>query len=217
MLFAVATVTFAVRAYIRARILKQFSAEDVLILLAVICLIGVTCMTYISLPEWYGKNLVKFNGFNAMSKDFKENRIEASLWSLIIYLVKMAYLVFFCRLVGHLRAFKFWLWCIVAFTLPAGIVSLAMPWLLCPHFTLERPFSRWFIPQFRTSLIIAFGQRTFRLSTLIKLGPTVLFSRDGRCYRLSRDIISSCASFGEFGSAFVKRLVLVFLFACPLS
>jgi hypothetical protein len=67
----------------------------------------------------------------------KLSNAAATLWWFVIFPVKLAYLFFFRRLIVRLRNLRIWWWCVVAFTIPAGLVCVAVSWLTCPYFTLQ--------------------------------------------------------------------------------
>ena len=146
-LFGLAIIIYATRTYIRARIVKQFSTEDVLLLFAVICLCAVTGLAYSSIHNLYDSLAVILHGvesgllFNLLEeipKTSKENNAATTLWWLIIFPVKLAYLFFFRRLISRVRELNIWWWCVIGFTVPAGLVCIAASWLTCPYFTIQK-------------------------------------------------------------------------------
>ncbi len=145
-LFALAIITYAIRTYIRARILRQFSTEDVLLMLAVLCLIGTTALAYSTMQGHYGLLAVVphvggsgllFKLFAKIPEISKKSNAASTLWWFVLFPVKLAYLFFFRRLSGHLRGLTIWWWCVVPFTIAAGLVSVVASWLTCPYFTVE--------------------------------------------------------------------------------
>jgi len=65
----------------------------------------------------------------------KESNAVATLWWFVIVPVKLAYLFFFRRLISRLRDLNIWWWCVIIFTVPAGLACVAASWLTCPYFT----------------------------------------------------------------------------------
>ena len=122
-LFGLAVLTAIARAYIRARVLKQLAIEDGLLLFAVICLCATTILSYATLPDLYSALDVIVSGSgtqlgNLLGKvltDFKEEDAAVTLWWLVIFLVKLAYLFFFRKLIVRVRALNIWWWCVIAF------------------------------------------------------------------------------------------------------
>ncbi|MCJ1389307.1 hypothetical protein MMC18_002163 [Xylographa bjoerkii] len=143
-LFGVAIISYATRTYIRAIFLKQFSTEDGFLLFAVICLCCATGLAYSSMQAQYDSLAVIINGaeggliftlLDELPQISKEENAAATLWWFVIVPVKMAYLFFFRRLISRLRNFNIWWWCVIAFTIPAGLACVAASWLTCPYFT----------------------------------------------------------------------------------
>ena len=146
MLFGLAIITHATRTYIRARILKQFSTEDVFLLFAVICLCCSTGLAYSAMQNLYdslavilhgGQSGLIFSILDHLPETSKETNAETTLWWLVIFPVKLAYLFFFRRLISRLRDLNTWWWCVIVFTVPAGLISIAVCWLTCPYFTIK--------------------------------------------------------------------------------
>ena len=137
--------TYAIRTYVRIRI-KQFSAEDYLLLLAALCLTAATGLTYATMPYQYNSLQVILEGdYSSHSKLLgkvpqisKEENSAACLWWFVIFPVKLAYLIFFRRLIIHQRFLKMWWRFSVVFTVLAGIACLVADWLTCPYFTTQQ-------------------------------------------------------------------------------
>ncbi|MCJ1402777.1 hypothetical protein MMC11_005998 [Xylographa trunciseda] len=143
-LFGVAIISYAIRTYIRAIFLKQFSTEDALLLFAVICLVGTTALAYSTMQAQYDSVAVILNGaegglifslLDELPEIAKKADAAATLWWFVIVPVKLAYLFFFRRLISRLRDLNIWWWCVIAFTIPAGLACVAAGWLTCPYFT----------------------------------------------------------------------------------
>ena len=144
-LFCLAIITYITRAYIRARILKQFSIDDVLLLLAVICLCGVTGLSYAVMQHLYNSlAVILHNAETSIIFDLlvqiptisKESNAAATIWWFVLFPVKLAYLCFFRRLIFRVRGLNIWWWCVLIFTIIGGIVSIVASWLTCPYFDL---------------------------------------------------------------------------------
>ena len=71
----------------------------------------------------------------------KEENATATLVWFVIFSVKMAYLFFFRRLLSRLEPFMRWWWLVVSFTVPAGVVCIAVAWLTCPYSSIEKVLS----------------------------------------------------------------------------
>lgn len=145
-MFGLAIITYITHAYIRARLQKQFGAEDALLLFAVICLCGATGLAFstvqghydVVIAIWHVELDRLFDVLDNVPMASKLSNAATTLWWFVIFPVKLAYLFFFRRLILRLRNLKIWWWCVVMFTIPAGLVCVAVSWLTCPHFTLEK-------------------------------------------------------------------------------
>lgn len=138
--------TYAIRNYIRIRVLKQFSAEDYLLLLAAVCLSAATALAYVTMPYQYDALQVIFDGdLGSISKVLsnipqiaKEEDLASSLWWFVVFPVKLAYLVFFRRLIIRQPIFNMWWWFSISFTVLGWITCVVADWVPCPYFTTER-------------------------------------------------------------------------------
>jgi hypothetical protein len=145
-LLGLAMATYVIRNYIRIRVLKQFSAEDCLLIVVAASLCAATGLAYATMPYQYNSLQVILEGdFSSLSKLLSkipqismEENAAASLWWFVLFLVKMAYLVFFRRLIIRERVLNMWWWFSVAFTILDGIACVIADWLICPYFTTER-------------------------------------------------------------------------------
>lgn len=153
-LFGLAILAYAVRVYIRNWTHRQFFAEDALLLLAVVCLCCQTGLAYDSMPFQYDILAVILHqdnsGVTALLNDLPEipkvsmeDNAASTLWWLVIFPVKLAYLFFFRRLISRIGDLKIYWWCVLAYTIPAGLVSVAASWLTCPYFTITGVLCRF--------------------------------------------------------------------------
>ncbi|MCJ1437073.1 hypothetical protein MMC27_006458 [Xylographa pallens] len=143
-LFGIAIISYATRTYIRAIFLKQFSTEDALLLFAVICLCCATGLAYSAMQAQYDSLAVILNGaeggliftlLDELPEISREENAAATIWWFVIVPVKIAYLFFFRRLISRLRDLNIWWWCVIVFTITAGLACVAASWLTCPYFT----------------------------------------------------------------------------------
>ena len=122
-LFGLAILAAIARAYIRARILKQLAIEDGLLLFAVICLCATTILNYVALSNLYnaldvillGSGTQLGNLLGEVPTESKEQDAAATLWWLVIFPVKLAYLFFFRKFILRVRVLNTWWWCVIAF------------------------------------------------------------------------------------------------------
>lgn len=70
----------------------------------------------------------------------KEENAASTLWWFVIFPVKLAYLLFFRRLISRVPNLNIWWWFVAIFTVAAGCTCLAASWLTCPYFTLTGVF-----------------------------------------------------------------------------
>ena len=119
---------------------------------AVLCLCGTTSLVYITLQNQYDSLAVILHGaesgllLNLLDKIpeiAKESNAAATLWWFVIFPVKLAFLFFFRRLISRLRDLNIWWWCVLTFTVLAGLVSIAAAWLTYPYSTLEGVLCKW--------------------------------------------------------------------------
>lgn len=155
-LFGFAIISYVTRAYIRARILKQFHVEDALLAFAVLLLVGSTAIGYITMPDQYRALRLQailhdagsgndhtfeiLQEFNQVDRDITAAKMEngvTTVWFFLLFAVKLSYLCFFRRLIYRVQSLNIWWWCVTAFTIPAGLVCIAAAWLTCPYFTLH--------------------------------------------------------------------------------
>lgn len=145
-LFGLAIIAFVIRSYIRIRINKQVNVEDFILLLAVVSLCGATGLAYATLTAQYELLQLVLHGFAddlafkqlaEIPRTSKEENAATNIWWLVIFLVKMAFLFFFRRLISRLRTLNIWWWFATTLTIIAGLVSVAVSWLTCPYFTVE--------------------------------------------------------------------------------
>ena len=145
-LFGLAIVAFLIRGYIRIRIHQKVQVEDYILLFAVVCLCAVTGLIYATLPAMYAlvqpdlhgfENDLMFDLLGEIPRVSKTQNSAQTIWWLVIYFVKIAFLFFFRRLISRLRGLNIWWWLATILTTFAGLVSMAVPWLTCPYFTIE--------------------------------------------------------------------------------
>ena len=107
---ALALLAFAVRTYIRTRIVRQFGIEDALLIFAILCLITNTALVFVTLETEYEAYEIMSNGpFGPKLFAFLDTLVDnkriadamATIWWLCIYSVKLAYLFFFRKLIGR--------------------------------------------------------------------------------------------------------------------
>ena len=145
-LFGLAMIAFVIRSFIHLRINKQIHAEDFILLFAVACLCALTGLKYSSLVAQYdlfpellnglGGDLA-FDVWGEITRTWKVENSEEILEFLVIYLVKLAYLFFFRRLIFRLRNLNNWWWVATSLTIVTGLVSEAAVWWTCPRFSVE--------------------------------------------------------------------------------
>ena len=61
------------------------------------------------------------NSLDEISVNTRKEYAIGILWWLVIFSVKLAYLVFFRKLVLHLRALTIWWWCVITFMVSVKI------------------------------------------------------------------------------------------------
>ncbi|MCJ1251121.1 hypothetical protein MMC30_008352 [Trapelia coarctata] len=155
-LFGLAFIAYIIRAYIRARIFKQFTTEDALLLITIICLGAATTMIFLIMPDMYRAVRITtivheppldgsgtpelLKALQDVERNIYLQKMTTSVttvWYFSLFSVKLAYLFFFRRLISKLRHLYKWWYFTVACTLAAGIVSIIAAWLTCPYFTPE--------------------------------------------------------------------------------
>ena len=145
-LFGLAIIAFAARSYIRIRIHKQVRVEDFILLCAVVCLCAATGLGYATMTAQYALLQLVLHGFEddlafellgEIPRISKQENAATTIWWLVIFSVKMAFLAFFCRLTFRLPNLKRWWWFATILTIIAGLVSIAASWLTCPYFTIK--------------------------------------------------------------------------------
>ena len=146
-MFGLAIIAFIIRSYIRIRINKNVHAEDFILLFAVVCLCAATGLAYTTMTAQYAllqlvlhgaEDDLAFKLLGEIPSISKEEDAATNLWWLVIFAVKMAFLLFFRRLISRLRSLNVWWWFATTLTIAAGLVSVAASWLTCPYFTVDR-------------------------------------------------------------------------------
>ena len=145
-LLGIAVLAFASRMYIQIRILKRFPAEDWLLVFAVIVLIGCSTLYFVALQNLYDSTTVIFDGFSStvlfkalqeIPAEAKEANAMSTFWWFIIFPVKLAYLIFFRKLIKRLKHLSRYWWFAVGFLFPALIINEVVAWQTCPYDTIE--------------------------------------------------------------------------------
>lgn len=123
-LFGVALIAYAFPIYVQLRILHQFAAEDWVLVLSVACLIACTTFNFVDLGNIFFALRLSLYGLQGSSlADYakeapvqpKRSTILLSLWRLTVFGVKLAYLLFFRKLVLRLKCLTSWWWLVVTF------------------------------------------------------------------------------------------------------
>lgn len=124
----------------------KVNVEDFILLFAVVSLCAATGLAYATLTAQYSLLQLILHGFEAdlgfkllgeIPTIAKEEDAATNLWWLVIFSVKLAFLFFFRRLISRLQSLNVWWWFATTLTIIAGVVSVAVSWLTCPHFTVE--------------------------------------------------------------------------------
>lgn len=145
-LFGLAIIAFIIRSYICFRAKMKVHVEDFILLFAVVCLCAATGLAYVTLTAQYAMLQLVLHGFEddlafevlgEIPRISKQENAATTLWWLVIFSVKLAFLFFFRRLISRLRNLNIWWWFAVTLTIVAGFVSMAASWLTCPYFTAE--------------------------------------------------------------------------------
>ena len=111
-LFGIAILAYLCRLYTQLSVHKRFFAEDWVLLFAVIVLVANTAIYYVLFPHLRRTLELTWGVVNAelISEVFSKIPIEAremnaivTLWWITIFLVKMAYLLFFRNLIARLK------------------------------------------------------------------------------------------------------------------
>lgn len=138
-LFGLALLTYAARIYIRSFVLKEFFAEDGLLLFAVICLCIVTGLDLSDTHHLYDSVAVIFQGPDSM---LLINIVTSALWWCVIFPAKLAFLFFFRRLILHLPRLYMWWWCALAIMLLSWAASTVADVLRGPYVTTQQGLCR---------------------------------------------------------------------------
>lgn len=124
-MFGVAILTTAFRIYLRTFKLKQFALEDGILLFALVALFGVTVLCYVTMRDMYDlldlllfgtADAKLFDVIKTVPTEAKELNAMVTLWWLVLFPIKFAYLIFFRKLVFRLRRLRIWWWCVTVFT-----------------------------------------------------------------------------------------------------
>ena len=145
-MFGLAIIAFIIRSYICFRARMKVHVEDFILLFAVVCLCAATGLAYVTLTAQYAMLQLVLHGFEddlafevleEIPRISKQENAATTLWWLVIFSVKLAFLFFFRRLISRLRNLNIWWWFAITLTIVAGVVSMAASWLTCPYFTAE--------------------------------------------------------------------------------
>lgn len=137
--------TFALRVYIQARVMKRFPLEDWLLVFAVIVLIADTVVYFVVLGKLYDATTVIFDGFGSsllfqalqeIPDEAQEANAMSTFWWFIIFSVKLAYLIFFRKLVRRLKHLQRYWWFVTLFLVPAFVANEVAAWQTCPYKTI---------------------------------------------------------------------------------
>ena len=139
-LFGLAVIAFLVRCYIRFRVLRQFAIEDGILLVAFACLIAATAINYVNLLSIYnvlaailfGSGDTLFQLLNDVEPSAKRTDAIVTLWWLVLYSVKLAYLFFFRKFIDRVPRMRIYWWCVICFLIPSAIVCFVMTYVACP-------------------------------------------------------------------------------------
>lgn len=151
-MFGIAIITYGFRTYCRARMIKGFFADDVMLLCAIICLVAETGAVFASLQDDYDTTTVVLNGgdpalvIKVLGSAVLTSRLQNTAWTLcwfVLFGVKLSFLFFFRRLVHRVRDLRIWCYAVIIFTTLSGLASLVCSWLTCPYFTMEAILSKW--------------------------------------------------------------------------
>ena len=117
-LFGLAMIAWVFRVYIQLTVHKRFFAEDWVLLLGVAILIGTTVLCYLLFPRLY---LALDLAYGMVTPDLlaevvqelptelAETEALTLLWWFVIYSVKLAFLLFFRKLIARLRSItRYW-------------------------------------------------------------------------------------------------------------
>ena len=147
--------------------MKRFQIDDYVLLFAVVVLSSITTLHLVILPYYYDLLAVILHGTdpillsNVINKHvitLQESMAISTLWWFVMFPVKLAFLIFFRRLLDRVRDLRIWWYCVVTFTVLSGFVSVAMIWVTCPFVNAEGLRSR----QFQTTAAVA--DREFQLA-----------------------------------------------------
>ena len=106
------------------RVLRRFEAEDRVFLLSVACLITCTVFNFINLGYTYDGLRLSLYGLEGTSLSeiiknvpvqLKTDTVLLNLWWLTVCSVKLAYLLFFRKLVFRVQYLTKWWWIVTSF------------------------------------------------------------------------------------------------------
>lgn len=158
-LFGLAIISYLCRLYIQLYVFKRFPTEDWVLLFAVIVLIGTTILFYVTLPNLYNALRVVLEGAGSslllkvleeIPTESREANAMSTLWWFVLFPVKIAYLIFFKKLISRLKHLTRYWWFVLAFMvfkyeyiimqfeayrlqIPALIICEVVSWQTCPY------------------------------------------------------------------------------------
>ena len=141
-LFGLALLTYAIRAYIRTFVVRQFLVEDGLLLFAIIGLCVVTGLNLSNMQQLYDSLAVILHGpdLALLIKTLAEiphisrrNNAVSVLWWFVLFPAKLAFLFFFRRLIVRSPRLYMWWWWALAITLLSWAASMVVSILACPY------------------------------------------------------------------------------------
>ena len=151
-LFGLALLTYAARFYIRTVILRQFFAEDGLLLFSVICLIVDTGLSLSITQPVYDALSVILHGpdltlltktLGGLPEIARQNNAVGVLGWCTIFSAKLAFLFFFRRLIIHSPSLYMWWWWALAITLLSWVASTVAIIITCPYVSTQQVLCRW--------------------------------------------------------------------------
>ena len=150
-LFGLALLTYAARTYIRTFVVRQFFAEDGLLLFAVICLCVVTGLDLSDAQHLYDSLAVILHGpdlallietLGEIPEISRRNNAASALWWCVIFPAKLALLFFLRRLIVRSPRLYMWWWWALAITLVSWVVSTVADMLTCPYVSTQQVLCR---------------------------------------------------------------------------
>jgi hypothetical protein len=130
----VAIITSVGRGYIQFYLLRQIKFEDYIHLLGAGFLIGLTTLYYVTMQSWYKAITIIHNGTAAITQenvqliltDFaplaKQQSAMAIMAITILFLIKLAYMGLFYRLISRVKnLYRYW-WLVMVFVVRRHLI-----------------------------------------------------------------------------------------------